>query len=97
MNVPSNPNAMVTRLAISGSTVTLSLNTHIRYGTTGVTVNYQPTGTPLEDTEGNTARAFASPPDVTIEAESPPVLIAAEAGLLRPASCTAWALPTGTG
>ena len=66
VNVPSNPNAMVTGLAISGSTVTLSLNTHIRYGTTGITVNYQPTATPLEDTAGilgrYPSRAAGSPP-----------------------------------
>ena len=68
----------MTAIAVVGNVVTLSLNTPIALGTTGVTANYRPTSTPLRDTAGNAATAFANALAVTVAAdETAPVLTAA--------------------
>ena len=66
VNVPSAANPVVTAVTISGSTVDLTLNAAIALGTTGVTVNYIPTATPIRDAAGNPALEFPNPLAVTV-------------------------------
>ena len=78
VDVPGASNPTVTAIAVVRNVVTLSLNTPIALGTTGVTANYRPTSTPLRDTAGNAATAFANALAVTVAAdETAPVLSAA--------------------
>ena len=78
VDVPGASNPTVTAIAVVGNVVTLSLNAPIALGTTGVTANYRPTSTPLRDTAGNAATAFANALAVTVAAdETAPVLTAA--------------------
>ena len=78
VNVPGAANPVVTAVTISGSVVNLALNAPIALGTTGVTVDYTPTATPIRDAAGNAAEAFASPLAVTVaEDETAPALSAA--------------------
>ena len=82
VDVPGASNPTVTAIAVVGNVVTLSLNTPIALGTTGVTANYRPTSTPLRDIDrpsGNAATtAFANALAVTVAAdETAPVLSAA--------------------
>ena len=66
VNVPGVANPVVTAITISGSTVGLTLNAAIALGTTGVTVNYIPTATPIRDAAGNPALEFPNPLAVTV-------------------------------
>ena len=78
VNVPGAVNPTVTAVTISGAVVNLALNASIALGTTGVTVNYTPTATPIRDAAGNPAEAFPSPLAVTVaEDETAPVLAGA--------------------
>ena len=78
VSVPGVANPVGTAVTISGSTVDLVLNTAIALGTTGVTVNYVPTATPIRDKAGNAAQRFANPLAVTVAMdETAPKLTAA--------------------
>ena len=78
VNVPGAANPAVTAVTISGSVVNLALNAPIALGTTGVTVDYTPTATPIRDAAGNAAEAFASPLAVTVAVDmTAPALTAA--------------------
>ena len=78
VNVPGVANPVGTAVTISGSTVDLVLNTAIALGTTGVTVNYVPTATPIRDKAGNAAQRFPNPLAVTVAMdETAPKLTAA--------------------
>ena len=78
VDVPGAANPVVTAVTISGSVVNLALNASIALGTTGVTVDYTPTPTPIRDAAGNAAVAFTNPLAVTVAVdETPPALTAA--------------------